>query len=47
MSDRRLLIVDDEESIRNQLRWGLADEYEVFTAGSADEARDALRRHTP
>ena len=47
MDAERVLIVDDEESIRNQLRWGLADEYEVFTAGSAEEARDALRRHAP
>ncbi len=43
----RILIVDDEESIRNQLRWGLADEYEVFTAATADEARRALRDERP
>ncbi len=43
----RVLIVDDEESIRNQLRWGLADEYEVFTAASADEARRLLRERQP
>ena len=39
MSEReRVLIVDDEESIRNQLRWGLSDEFEVLTAANADEA---------
>jgi two-component system NtrC family response regulator len=42
-----VLIVDDEESIRNQLRWGLADEYDVITAASADEARRALRERQP
>jgi two-component system NtrC family response regulator len=47
MAAERVLIVDDEESIRNQLRWGLADEYEVSTAGSVEEAREALRRNTP
>jgi two-component system NtrC family response regulator len=41
------LIVDDEESIRNQLKWGLADEYEVVTAASADEARRMLREKQP
>ena len=39
----KILIVDDEDSIRNQLRWGLAEEYEVHTAGSAEEARRILR----
>jgi len=47
MAGERILIVDDEESIRNQLRWGLADEYEVFTAASAEEARRMLREHRP
>ena len=47
MSAERILIVDDEESIRNQLRWGLADEYEVFTAAGADEARRLLREQKP
>jgi two-component system NtrC family response regulator len=43
----KLLIVDDEESIRNQLRWGLEDEFEVFVAGTADEARRWLRTENP
>ncbi len=47
MAPERLLIVDDEESIRNQLRWGLADDYEVFTAASVEEARRMLREHRP
>ena len=47
MSLEKILIVDDEDSIRNQLRWGLAGEYEVFTAGSADEARRMLREEKP
>ncbi len=42
-----LLIVDDEDTIRNQLRWGLAEEYRVVTAGSAEEARAALNKESP
>jgi len=48
MNDReRVLIVDDEESILNQLRWGLSDEFEVITAASADEARRRMRDDKP
>ncbi|MFI5370000.1 MAG: PEP-CTERM-box response regulator transcription factor [Candidatus Eisenbacteria bacterium] len=48
MSDRdKILIVDDEESIRNQLQWGLSDEYEVLTAATAEEARRRLRDERP
>ena len=48
MSEReKILIVDDEESIRNQLRWGLSDEYEVLTAASPEEARRRLRDDRP
>jgi two-component system, NtrC family, response regulator len=43
----KILIVDDEDSIRNQLRWGLAEEYEVLTAGTAEEARRLLREERP
>ena len=47
MSLEKILVVDDEDSIRNQLRWGLAEDYEVFTAGTADEARRMLREEKP
>ena len=47
MSAERILIIDDEESIRNQLRWGLADDYEVLTAANAEEARRILRDQKP
>ena len=47
MTLEKILIVDDEDSIRNQLRWGLAEEYEVLTAGTADEARQLLRDERP
>ncbi len=47
MSQAKLLIVDDEESIRNQLTWGLADEYEIVAAATLDEARNMLREEQP
>jgi two-component system NtrC family response regulator len=47
MSQEKILIVDDEESIRNQLRWGLADEYEVLTAATAAEATRLLKEERP
>ncbi len=47
MSLEKILIVDDEESILNQLRWGLAGEYDVITASTADEARRILRDDRP
>ena len=47
MSLEKILIVDDEESILNQLRWGLAGEYEVLTASNMDEARRMMRDEKP
>jgi len=47
LSLEKILIVDDEESILNQLRWGLAGEYDVLTAATVDEARRALRDEKP
>ncbi|PYP17500.1 MAG: two-component system response regulator [Gemmatimonadetes bacterium] len=41
-----VLVVDDEEPIRNALRKFLRQQqFEVFTAGSADEALEQLRLH--
>jgi len=39
----RILIVDDQEGIRTQLRWGLSDRFEVRVAGTPDEARQAIQ----
>jgi DNA-binding NtrC family response regulator len=50
MSDRRqrILIVDDEESIRRSLRAYLEDEgFEVVDVGKAEEGLDALARDAP
>ncbi len=47
MSREKVLIVDDEEPILSQLKWGLQDDYDVALAGSAEEARRALREVRP
>ena len=47
MNLEKILIVDDEESILNQLRWGLAGEYDVITASNVEEARRSLRDDKP
>src|SRR5574341_781048 len=39
----RILIVDDDEGIRTQLRWGLSDRFEVTIAGTPEAAREALQ----
>jgi len=43
---KRLLIVDDDEGLLNQLRWCF-DEYEVFTSGNRSDAITQLRRVQP
>lgn len=42
-----ILIVDDEEGIRSQLKWALNDEYQVLLATNADEALRLVRQEAP
>jgi two-component system NtrC family response regulator len=42
-----LLIVDDDEEIRSQLKWALAEDYNVVTAGDRVEAVAAFTQHQP
>jgi two-component system NtrC family response regulator len=43
----KLLIVDDDEDLRRQMRWALADEYEVLLAGDRLAAIDTVRSQHP
>lgn len=43
----RLLIVDDDEEIRTQLKWALAEEYELSIAGERDEATRIFQEQQP
>ena len=40
--NKKLLIVEDEKSVAKQLRWGLADEYDITLAGDAEQARPLI-----
>ena len=43
----KLLVVDDDEDIRSQLKWALAGSYEVVQAGDRPGALEAFRAHQP
>jgi two-component system NtrC family response regulator len=43
----KLLIVDDDEEIRTQMRWALASEYDVVLAGDRAEALDRFGTARP
>jgi len=43
----KLLLVDDDEEIRTQLRWALSSEFEVIQAGDRPAAIEAMRLHRP
>lgn len=43
----KLLIVDDDEEIRSQMKWGLTQDYDVFLAGDRASALTAFREQNP
>ena len=43
----KLLIVDDEETIRSQMKWALVDEYEISLAVDRASAVDSVKREHP
>jgi two-component system NtrC family response regulator len=45
MEKTKLLIVDDVEDIRTQMKWALADEYEVFEAENFSSAMELFETH--
>ena len=47
MERTKLLIVEDEEAIRGQMRWALADDYEVLLAGDRKSALEKVRTKRP
>jgi two-component system, NtrC family, response regulator len=48
MSDKpKLLIVDDDEEIRSQMKWGLTQDYDVSLAGDRAAALTAFREQKP
>lgn len=47
MSRKQILVIEDESSMAKQLKWGLADTYDVSVATSAPEALDCIRKNPP
>ena len=43
----KILIIDDDENIRQQLKWGLSDEYSVAQAGTVQDGIAAFKKHNP
>ena len=42
-----LLIVEDDDTLRRQMRWALADNYEVYQAGDRETALEVFRKERP
>ncbi|MGO9376486.1 MAG: PEP-CTERM-box response regulator transcription factor [Syntrophobacteraceae bacterium] len=47
MDKPKLLIVDDDESIRSGMKWAFVQDYEVFLASNRQEALEIFRRERP
>jgi len=43
----KLLIVDDDEEIRTQMKWALAQDYEIALAGDREQAIEAYKSEQP
>ena len=43
----KLLIIDDDDEIRTQMRWALARDYEIVEAGDRGSAAAAAQTHRP
>lgn len=43
----KLLIVEDDEDVRAQMRWAMTMDYEVVTAGDRAEAMEVIRKQQP
>ena len=47
MTKTKLLSIDDDESILNQMKWALMETYDVFTASDRRKGLDLFRRELP
>lgn len=47
MTKSKILIVDDEEGIRDQLKWAFSKDYTVYLADSVGSAKDILFHEVP
>jgi two-component system NtrC family response regulator len=47
MTKPKILIIDDDEEIRTQMKWAVAADYHVALAGDRKEAIERFREHRP
>jgi two-component system NtrC family response regulator len=47
MLEHKILVVDDEELIRNQMKWALSKDYEVLLAGNVNSAMKSIGKEKP
>lgn len=47
MTKPKILIIDDDEEIRTQMKWAVAADYNVALAGDRKEALERFREHRP
>ncbi|MFQ5466184.1 MAG: response regulator, partial [Thermodesulfobacteriota bacterium] len=47
MKKPRILVVEDDESIRTQMKWALVHDYDVYFATEAVRALELLARESP
>lgn len=47
MTEPKLLIVDDDDSIRSQMRWALSKDYTVLEAGNSESALNTVAADRP
>ncbi|MCE5211011.1 MAG: PEP-CTERM-box response regulator transcription factor [Deltaproteobacteria bacterium] len=47
MKKQKLLIIDDDEDLRTQMKWAMVDEYDVFLAEDRTSAITAMNKEQP
>lgn len=47
MGKPKILVIDDDESIRTQMKWGLVQEYDVYLAMDAPSTMEAVNTERP
>jgi len=47
MEKDKLLIIEDDEDLRKQMKWGLSKDFEVFTAGDRTSGLEIFMRENP
>ena len=47
MQKPKILVVEDDEAIRTQMKWALAQDYDVYLAQDGSSAMEAMKTHLP